>query len=148
METFIVYVNDADHAQRQVVPLLQDRSGDHWVLVACPPRLNRHSGRWVSQPALRRWKQEWARDNLRDLVALIEGRDNKASTRVAHGDLVAFTRQLRGELGAARILDARRPKVGVTLEAVTPEQPAEQQGALAAAGGALALGALIALATE
>jgi len=148
METFIVYVNETEHAARQIEPLLDGRSGDRWVLVGCPPRLNRHSGRWVSQPALRRWKQDWTRENLAHLVTLIESRGNQVSTRVALGDLVEMTRLLRGELGAARVLDARRPKLGAALEAVTPGQPAEQQGALAATGGAIALGALIAIATE
>ena len=53
METFIVYFDDADWALRQIEPLIGRSDGAlpsaQWVLVACPPRLGRHAGRWVTR---------------------------------------------------------------------------------------------------
>lgn len=149
METFIVYVNDREHAARQIVPLLDGRQGDRWVLVACPPRLNRHSGRWLTQSALRRWRADWARATLQPIEAEIVSRGNSVLSRCASGDLTVFTRKLKGELGVARVLDARRPRAGATLEPVTQDQPRAQQDPWAAAtGGAVAISALLAIAAD
>ena len=57
--------------------------------------------------------------------------------------------ELRDErLQAARLLDARRPRTGVTLEPITQEQPGDRGDAWSATGGAIALGALITIASE
>ena len=149
METFVIYINDAEFAKRQIVAFVEGRSPERWVLVGCPPRLPRHSGRFLSQPALKRWRADWTREATQDISALLSARGHEVSTRVAHSPLVAFTRQLRGELGqAARLLDARRPRTGVPLEPITQEQPGDRGDAWSATGGAIALGALITIASE
>jgi len=54
METFIVYIDDKQYALQQIVPMLSHQETSNqvsWVLVGCPPRLTRHSGRWLSQSA-------------------------------------------------------------------------------------------------
>ena len=54
METFIVYIDDKQYALQQIVPMLSHQEASKqvsWVLVGCPPRLTRHSGRWLSQSA-------------------------------------------------------------------------------------------------
>ena len=149
MDTFIIFINDADFAKRQLLTFIEGRSPARWVLVGCPPRLPRHSGRFLSQPALKRWRADWTREATKDLVAVLSARGHEASTRVAHTPLVAFTRQLRGELGqVASLLDARRPRTGVSLEPITEERPGERSDAWSATGGAILLGALIAIASE
>lgn len=149
METYIVYINDGDFARRQIVAFIEGRSPDRWVLVGCPPRLPRHSGRFLSQPALKRWRADWTRDSLKDIIAILTSRGHEVSTRVAHVPLITFTRQLRGELGPnVRLLDARRPRSGAALEPVTVDQPGERPDAWSATGGAIALGALITIASE
>ena len=146
METFI---NDAEFAKRQLVAFVEGRKPERWVLVGCPPRLPRHSGRFLSQPALKRWRADWTRETLSDIAAMLTAKGHEVSTRVAHTPLVAFTRQLRGELGqAARLLDARRPRAGGQLDPITQEQPGERPDAWSATGGAIALGALITIASE
>jgi hypothetical protein len=121
---------------------LRDRS--------CPPRLPRHSGRFLSQPALKRWRADWTREATQDIIGLLSARGHEVSTRVAHTPLVAFTRQLRGELGqGVRLLDVRRPRTGATLEPITQEQPGGGRGdAWGATSVAIALGALITIASE
>ena len=149
METYIVYINDGDFARRQIVAFIEGREPDKWVLVGCPPRLPRHSGRFLSQPALKRWRADWTREALKEIIELLTTRGHEVTTRVAHVPLITFTRQLRGELGATvRLLDARRPRSGATLEPITSEQPGDRPDAWSATGGAIALGALITIASE
>jgi hypothetical protein len=149
METLVVFINDAEFAQRQVETSVVGRAPGKWVLVGCPPRLPRHSGRFLSQPALKRWRADWTRQATQDVVALLTAGGHEVSVRVAHVPLVAFTRQLRGELGqSARLLDARRPRSGSNLEPITQEQSPEGGSLWSAAGSAIALGALIAGAAE
>jgi len=149
VETFVLYFNDAEFAKRQLLAFIENRSPERWVLVGCPPRLPRHSGRFLSQPALKRWRADWTREATQDMVALLASRGHQVSTRVAQMPLVGFTRQLRGELGqGAHLLDARRPRTGSPLEPITQDQPGESSGAPGAASGAIALGALTNLAPE
>ena len=149
METYIVYINDGEAARRQIVAFIEGRGPDRWVLVGCPPRLPRHSGRFLSQPALKRWRADWARDALKDVVELLTSRGHEVITKVVHVPLITYTRQLRGEFGqGARLLDARRPRGSAPLEPITNEQQGERPDAWGATGGALALGALIAIASE
>ena len=44
--------------------------------------------------------------------------------------------------------DARRPRTGATLEPITQAQPGDSGDAWSATGGAIALGALITIASE
>ncbi len=41
METYVIYINDKVHAMNQVLPLLEDAQPAQWVLVGCPPRIQR-----------------------------------------------------------------------------------------------------------
>lgn len=67
---------------------------------------------------------------------------------LAKGPLTELTQQLKREHMAVHVVDARRPKVGVDLEPVTPEQkPAGQQG-WAFPGAVMGMGALLVLANE
>jgi hypothetical protein len=149
MDTFVIFINDAEFAKRQLLAFIDGHAPERWVLVGCPPRLPRHSGRFLSQPALKRWRADWTREATQDIIELLSERGHEVSTRVAHTPLVAFTRQLRGELGhGVRLLDARRPRTGATLEPITQAQPGDSGDAWSATGGAIALGALITIASE
>jgi hypothetical protein len=61
--------------------------------------------------------------------------------------LSELTKQIKGEVGVARVIDARRPKMAVNLQPVTPEQPQEKSN-WALPGGMLAMGAAIVMASE
>ncbi len=147
MGTFVVYINDKSHAMNQVLPMLEESQSTQWVLVACPPRLNRHTGKWLTQRAQRKFREDWAKTNLKDLVELLTQRQQSVLTRVADQSLLQFTKSLRAEFGQIRIVDARRPRVSESLQAVMPEQKQEARP-WAIPVGAVALGAAVTLAVE
>jgi hypothetical protein len=147
METFVVYINDKSHAMNQVLPMLEESQSTQWVLVACPPRLNRHTGKWLTQRAQRKFREDWAKTNLKDLVDLLTQRQQSVVTRVADQSLLQFTKSLRAEFGQIRIVDARRPRAIEGLPAVVAEQTQEARP-WAIPVGAVALGAAVTLAVE
>ena len=53
MDKIIVYVDDADHAQQLLAPLVANEPAHqrHWVLVACAPRMTHRVSKWVSHSA-------------------------------------------------------------------------------------------------
>ena len=67
---------------------------------------------------------------------------------LAHGPLVELTRELIETHGAARVLDARRPKFGQDLAPVTAGQPAGQDARWAVPGAVAGMGAFLVLASE
>jgi hypothetical protein len=151
METFIVYIDDKQYALQQVIPMLpsagQTLQAAHWILIGCPPRLNRHTGRWLTHTAQKKWRQEWADQATSELVQKLETIGNTVSVRVAHGALTELTKQIKGEVGAARVIDARRPKVAVNLDPVTPDQP-QDKSTWAVPGSVLAMGAAMMMVSE
>ena len=151
METFIVYIDDKQYALQQIVPMLpasgSQTASANWILIGCPPRLNRHTGRWLTRTAQNKWRQEWTRENTEALVHLLENVGNKVSVRTVQGPLVEFTKQIRGEVGLARVVDARRPKLSVNLDPVTQEQP-QEKSTWTLPGGVLAMSAAIVMASE
>ncbi|MFM7003695.1 MAG: hypothetical protein ACKOXN_07085, partial [Limnohabitans sp.] len=138
-------------ALQQVIPMLpsagQAQQAANWILVGCPPRLNRHTGRWLTHTAQKKWRQEWANEATSELVQKLETSGNTVNVRVAHGALTELTKQIKGEVGAARVIDARRPKMAVNLDPVTPDQP-QDKTTWAVPGGVLAMGAAIVMVSE
>ena len=67
---------------------------------------------------------------------------------LAKGPLVELTQRLITEHGAARVLDARRPKFGHDMEPVTANQPAPQESRWKVPGAMAGLGAMLVLAAE
>ena len=151
METFIVYIDDKQYALQQIVPMLpasgSQTASANWILIGCPPRLNRHTGRWLTRTAQNKWRQEWTRENTEALVHLLENIGNKVSVRTVQGPLAEFTKQIRGEVGLARVVDARRPKLSVNLDPVTQEQP-QEKSTWTFPVGVLAMSAAIVMASE
>jgi len=151
METYIVYIDDKQYALQQIVPMLpasgSQTASANWILIGCPPRLNRHTGRWLTRTAQNKWRQEWTRENTEALVHLLENIGNKVSVRTVQGPLAEFTKQIRGEVGLARVVDARRPKLSVNLDPVTQEQP-QEKSTWTLPGGVLAMSAAIVMASE
>jgi hypothetical protein len=74
--------------------------------------------------------------------------ENTVSVRVAHGPLTELTKQIKGEVGAARVIDARRPKLSVNLDPVTSEQPQEKSTWTVARWCVLAMSAAIVMASD
>jgi hypothetical protein len=151
METFIVYIDDKQYALQQVIPMLpvngQTSQAANWILIGCPPRLNRHTGRWLTHTAQKKWRQEWTQETTADLAHKLESGGNTVSVRIAHGALSELTKQIKGEVGSSRVIDARRPKMAVNLDPVTEEQPQEKSN-WAVPSGVLAMSAAIVMASE
>ena len=108
----IVYVDDADHAQQVLSPLLEsETAGMRWVLVACAPRMTHRISKWVSHRARENWRDKWADKLFAQLLPGLTTGGSTVTTVLAKGPLAELTQQLQTELGAARVVDARRPKL-------------------------------------
>lgn len=147
METFVIYVNDKVHAMNQVLPLLEEDKKVQWVLVGCPPRVNRHSGKWLTQRALKKFKSEWTATNLSELVALLKEQGHQVVTRVAHGPLVQMSKALKAEFDQTRIVDARLTRLTENLPAVIAQQKPETNPWVVPVG-AIAFGAAATLVAD
>ena len=122
METLIIYVNDSDDAKQQLAVITQGHSATKCVLVACPPRLNRHISKWISGAARKRWQAQWAATTCSELAKAFSHTNHQFVTRVAYGPLITVTKQLQGEFANARVLDARRTHLAQVCEPITENQ--------------------------
>jgi hypothetical protein len=147
METFVIFANDKTHVMNQVLPLLEDANAAKWVLVGCPPRVTRHAGKWLTQRALKRFKDEWTETNLRDVAEVLKKRGDNVVTRVADTSLLQMTKTLKAEFGPVRIIDARLQRQMQTLPAVTESQVPEASTWVVPVG-AIAFGAAVSLAAD
>ncbi len=156
MDRIIVYLDDAQHAQQQLVPMRRAGAGTaagatgttHWVLVACAPRMTQRIGKWVSQSAREKWRRQWAARLFARIEPVLQAGGDRVTTVLARGPLPALTRQLLAEHGACPVLDARRPKFGHDLPPVTAEQPAAGEGRWQLPGAVIGMGAVLVLAAE
>ena len=147
METFVIFANDRTHVMNQVMPLLEDANAANWVLVGCPPRMTRHAGKWLTQRALKRFKDEWTETNLRDIADILKKRGDNVVTRVAITSLLQMTKALKAEFGPLRIIDARLQHQMQTLPALTESQVPDANTWVVPVS-AIALGAAVSLAAD
>ena len=148
METWLVYIDDRNHAQQQLTPMLIKGVPIQWVLVGCPPRLTRHAGKWLTQKAIQRWRNQWTQDNLQPIQALLSESGDKVHTQVAHGPLVLMTKQLQQEWGTLRVIDARRPRLGQDLPPVADNQERTPQNPWMVPGSVAFMGTLMTMAAD
>jgi len=147
MERIAVFVNDAAHARHLLQPMLGNGEPTHWILVACPPTLTRHIGRWVSQSARQAWRERWSDELLSQLAPELGAQaGNKVERLIAGKPLRDVSARLAARLPGLRLLDARRPTLGKPDEPLTALQPPDGSGrwagAVALAGGFTAVLAL------
>lgn len=148
MESIIVVIDDPEYALKMLTPMKNPGQPTQWVLLACPPRLTRHIGRWVNQASREAWRKSWTQEVMQKLKpVLCEGGD-RLQWRIAKGALVQQTRKLQSEFATQRVLDARRPKLGQDQPPVTTEQPTEHPSRWALPGGAAAMGAALLMAAD
>jgi hypothetical protein len=151
METLIVYIDDADYAQHMVSPLLAANAPARWVLVACAPRMSRRIGKWLSHSTRENWRSKWCDKLFAQVTPMLQSRGAQRADLeyvVAKGPLLELTQQLRTRLGAARVIDARRPKFGQDMESVVPGQPHSPAARWQVSGTLGTLWAVLALAAE
>ena len=146
MDNIIVYVDDASYALQMLQPMRPTSSArppSRWITVACAPHLSHDASKWVSQNALESWRGEWAEKLFAQLVPALQQEGDIVVTRLAQPNLSSQTESLIKEYGEARVLDARRPKLGQDLQPVTASQTQEHHGAVGIAA-ALATAAVLA----
>jgi hypothetical protein len=126
MEKIAVFVNDAAHAQHILQPMIDGGGPTHWIVVACPPTLTRHIGRWVSNSAREQWRERWAAELFGQLEPPLRSRaGSQVEKLLAKRRLIDVSARLEARFGPIRLLDARRPRVGKTDEPITATQPAD-----------------------
>ena len=151
MEKIILYVDDAAFARELLSRLTPEAVGTgarHWVLVACAPRMTQRISKWVSHSARENWRSKWFAKTQEQLLPLLQVEGGQVSPVLAKGPLAELTQRLRMQHGAARVIDARRPKLGVDLEPVAPDVQSPGQSGWALPGAVLSMGALLVLANE
>jgi hypothetical protein len=148
METIAVFANDAAYARHILAPMLNSAVATHWVVVACPPTLTRHIGRWLSQSARAQWRQRWAAELFDALEPELKAHaGSRVEKMLAKRPLTDLSERLETRLGAVRLLDARRPRLGEPNEPISRSQPDDASQRLATSLAlASGLGAVLALA--
>ncbi|RZI95021.1 MAG: hypothetical protein EOP78_07585 [Variovorax sp.] len=158
MEKIILYVDDAGYAREHLArlapaateagaALAPAATPRHWVLVACAPRMTHRISKWVSHSARENWRGKWLAKVEEQLLPILKAGGNEVTTVLAKGPLTELTQQLRLAHGAASVVDARRPKIGVDLEPVAPDMKPASTG-WAVPGAVVSMGALLILANE
>jgi hypothetical protein len=123
MQNIAVFVNDVANALHLLQPMLASGQPTHWVVVACPPPLTRHIGRWVSQGARRQWRERWAAQLFTALEPMLKAdAAGRVDTLVAHRPLVEVSTRLDARWPGLRMLDARCARVGRLDEPVSARQ--------------------------
>jgi hypothetical protein len=96
----------------------------HWIVVACPPTLTRHIGRFVSRTARAQWRERWAETLFADLDLLLKATPGAQVDKVlAKRPLPVVCARLEARYGPLRLLDARRPHLGKPDDPLTAGQP-------------------------
>ena len=133
METMIVYVDDAEYAQKMLSPMLPAGHAQatdhatHWIVIACAPGVTNDVGKWVSPQALGLWRDDWAAEVFDVVKPLLSGTGDRITTQLAglKSSLVEQTNALLKLHTGAKVIDARRPKFGLDMQPVSSSQPVE-----------------------
>jgi hypothetical protein len=111
--------------------------------------MTRYVGKWLSYKARQGWRDRWSEKVFSALRTALAGYGNEVHTQLADRALPLITEALRATYGTARVLDARRPKFGHELPAVTASQKQHDSGATwAVTGTTAAMGVFLVLAAE
>lgn len=145
MEKIAVFVDDAEHARRLLAPLLAPAAAPvQWYVIGCAPRLTHRIGKWVSHSQREHWREHWLRELRRQLEPVLAGA--QVEWEVARGPLEPLTQRLRARAGTdLRVLDARRPKLGVAPAPLDSSAPAAAPGWAAPAAVTSSLAVVLAL---
>ena len=147
MDNIIVYLDDAAYAMHLLQPMLPSQGSaegatesslpagrslnpTHWILVGCAPRITHRVSKWVTQSARDSWRRKWADKAFSSIVPTLQWHQGTVTTLLADSSLCQQTETLIRQHGAARVLDARRPKLGQDLQPVTAAQVQEHHGAV------------------
>ena len=122
VETIIAYVDDAARAQQlfQAMHSQQPNSPQHWVLVACAPRITHRVSKFASNRSRENWRSKWADRLFEECVPVLRAQGVRVTTVLARGPLPELLESLQAEYGShCQVLDLRRPKI--VAEPPTPK---------------------------
>jgi hypothetical protein len=128
MTPTVVLVNDAEHARTLLAPVMAQAPERRWVVVVCTPRLTRRIGKFSSQQSRHQWRAQWAQRLLQQLRPVFATPSQVLTdTVVAEAPLPQVVQRLRERFGATlQLFDARKPRLGGTLEQA--ERQAQPEG--------------------
>lgn len=147
MDNIIVYIDDAAYAMQMLQPMLrsgQARNPTRWIVVGCAPRVTHRVSKWVTHSARESWRGKWAEKVFSQIIPMLRQDGDTVVTQLAQTALCGQTEALMKEHGVARVLDARRPKFGQDLQAVTPSQAQPSYGVIGYAAALAGAGLLVA----
>ncbi len=147
MDNVIVYLDEAAHALTvlpSMLPAAQARAPIRWIVVGCAPRVTHHVSKWVTHSARQNWRDKWADKVFSQLLPVLQVPGDEVVSQIASGPLCDLTDALMRQYGAARVPDARRPKLGNTRPPVLRQSAAQAQGLLAYAAMVAGSGMLLA----
>jgi hypothetical protein len=136
MEKIAVFVNDAAYARHILQPLLSGESPVHWIVVACPPTLSRHIGRWVSHGAREQWRQRWAAECFAEVEPELRANPrNKVEKLLANRPPMEMASRLEARLGAGlcccqRFFGPAHPPAGGQGRRTSDSSTAQHQAGL------------------
>lgn len=132
MDNIIVYVDDAAHAMQMLQPLLPigERPPTRWIVIGCAPRVTHRVSKWVTHSARESWRGKWAEKVFAQLIPLLDKEGDSVLTQLAQTTLLTQTESLIKQYGAARVLDARRPKFDQDMQPVPATQAHRSHGIL------------------
>jgi hypothetical protein len=110
--------------------------------------MTRHISKWVSYSARENWRAKWADKLFAQITPSLLTQGDQVTQVLASPNLTEQTQNLITKLGAARVLDARRPKFGQDLQAVTSDQKLSTQNRWTVPGAVAGMGAALVLAAE
>lgn len=155
MDKIIVYVDSADHALQQLVPMkgsLQpgraSQQPTQWILVACTPRVTKHISKWVSHSARENWRAQWSQKLFAQITPTLKAQGDEVHTVIAHGKLPELTDQLLAKYHGARVMDARCSRFGQDLSPVMRDQPTPRNSRWTVPGTVAGMSALLVLASD
>lgn len=131
MDNLIVYVDDASYALQILQPMLpagQSQGPTRWIVVGCAPRVTHHVSKFVTHSARDGWRRRWSEKVFGQVVPTLQRQGDEVVTLLAQTNLCTQTEMLIKTYGAARVLDARRPRFGQDPQPVTPAQAQESHG--------------------
>lgn len=144
METIIVYVDDAAHAQQclKAAGAFPKAVQTHWVVVACAPRITHRVSKFASNRSRESWRNKWADRLFDEMVPMLRLQGIVVTTVLARCPLSELLVSLQAEHGAqCPVLDLRRPKI-VAEQAEASHAPSTGSSLRKLAGTLTGIGAL------
>jgi hypothetical protein len=133
VDNIIVYIDDAAYALQVLQPMLpasDASSPTRWIVIGCAPRVTHRVSKWVTHSARESWRVKWAEKAFAQLMPALQKEGDIVLTQLAQTALTTQTDALLKQYGAARVVDARRPKFDQGMQPVTVGRAQESRSLL------------------